>query len=120
MAGENVNGKATASLVCGIVSVVFMWMGWGALVAVATGVVGLVLGIGANKVQKDSKATAGIVLSIIGLVLGAIMFIGCTLCLGLLAAAGKEVQNGYNSGELQDSLNNITDSFDNLKNFLEK
>lgn len=59
-------GKATASLILGILGV-FMWLC--PIVGLVVGIVGLVLGIQANKQHRRKSATAGIVLSIICLVL---------------------------------------------------
>ena len=82
-------GKAIASLVLGILSVV----GFGLVV----GIVGIVLGVQAKKAQLEvggqtGLATAGIILSIIGTVFGSLFFIFFCApllglgCLGVLAA----------------------------------
>lgn len=60
------HGKAVASLVLGICSLVCWFC---PLVGLAVSIVGLVLGVQANKLQRRGMATAGVVLSIIGLVL---------------------------------------------------
>lgn len=65
-------GMAIASLVLGIVSVVFC-CAW--YLAIPAAIVGLVLGIKANKVVKTGLGTAGIVLSIIGLIVAVIWVI---------------------------------------------
>ncbi len=59
-------GKATASLILGICSVV-MWLC--PLVGIAVAITGLVLGIQSNREHRRKTAVAGIVLSIIGLAL---------------------------------------------------
>lgn len=81
------NGKAIASLVLGIISLVCIFFGYGALLGIASGVVGLVLGINSNKEGKTGMATAGIVMSAIGLGLCAISFIACIACVGCIGAA---------------------------------
>lgn len=83
------NGKAIAALVLGIVSVVFCFFGVGAIVSVATGIVGLILAIQARKEGTGSNgmAVAGLVLSIIGLIGGAIIFISCVACVGCAASS---------------------------------
>ncbi len=58
--------KATISLILGICGVV-LWLC--PLAGLPINVTGLVLGVMANKVRRQSMATAGIVLAIIGLVL---------------------------------------------------
>lgn len=82
------NGKAVASLVLGIVSLVFIFTGQGALIGIVAGIVGLILGISARKERPSGMATAGIVLSIIGLALCVISFLACIACVGALASYG--------------------------------
>ena len=71
---------AVASLVLGIVSVVFAVIpGLPDWLAAILGIVGIILGaLGKKKGQKN--ATAGLVLSIIGTVLGLIFYIACAAC----------------------------------------
>ena len=59
-------GKATASMVLGIVGLLF-WLC--PIVGLPIGVVGLVLGIQANRTTRRGSATAGIIMSIISLTL---------------------------------------------------
>ena len=78
----NKHGYAIASLVLGILSVVFSCC-YG--IGFILGVVGLVLAILARKSgNKEGVCTAGIILSIIGLVIGVLMFI-LTVIVGLSA-----------------------------------
>lgn len=83
------NGVATASLVLGIVSVVTWFLGSFAFIGLVTGIIGLIC---ASKAKKQGFnggiRTAGFVLSIIGLVGSAIVFIACVACVGLLSTAG--------------------------------
>ena len=67
-------GAATASMVLGIISVVLWFFGYSALVSVILGIVGI--------------QTAGFVLSLIGLIGGAIFFVACIACVGAIGAAG--------------------------------
>jgi hypothetical protein len=73
------SGKATASLVLGIISLVFFWASIFAVVSVICAIIGIVLGSSARKEltpeQGQGKATAGLVCSIIGLVLSVIMLV---------------------------------------------
>ncbi len=78
-----------ASLVLGIIAVIIGLfsagsLGWaGAIMAI----IGIILGALARKEpEKSGIATAGMVLSIIGLVLCLILYIACVACLGGLAA----------------------------------
>lgn len=88
MEEKKTNGKAIASLVLGILSLVCIFFGYGALLGIVFGIIGLVLGISANKEAKSGMGTAGIVMSAIGLGLCAISFIACVACVGCLGAAG--------------------------------
>lgn len=86
---NNNNGKATASLVLGIVSLVFIFFNVYAFVGLILAIIGLVLGIQAKKeTPENGMAKAGIVLSIIGLVLCAISFIACAICIGAISSLG--------------------------------
>lgn len=79
---------AVASLVLGIISVVvavfFAGLNW---LAVILGVLGIIFGAMARKQpEKKGLATAGLVLSIIGGVLGIVMYLACVACVGGIAA----------------------------------
>jgi len=67
-----------ASLILGIVSVVWSLLG-GVYLAALVGVVGIALGA-IGKKSGASCAVAGLVLSIIGTVLGLMMYIACVAC----------------------------------------
>lgn len=81
------NGKAIASLVLGILSCVCVFFGYGALLGIVLGIVGLVLGINAKKETASGMATAGIVLCIIAVAVCALAFISCVACVGCLSTA---------------------------------
>lgn len=74
------SGQAVASLVLGIVSIVVAFIPCFGLVSIATGIVGLVMGIlGRKSVSRHGMAVTGIVLSIISLclaILGIVFWIG--------------------------------------------
>ena len=88
---NNVPGKnaATTSLVLGIVSVVFWFFGWGVIVSIVCGIIGLVF---SSKAKKRGFVggirTAGFICSLIGLIGGAIVFVACVACVGALGTAG--------------------------------
>ena len=87
---NNIPGKgaATASLVLGIISVVLWFFGYSALVSVILGLVGLILAGNAKKAGFNGGIrTAGFVLSLIGLIGGAIFFVACVACVGAIGAA---------------------------------
>ena len=76
------NGLAIASLILGIVSLVlvaaFSWMLWGSIAGLCLGIVGTILGVmGRKNATGRTMATAGMILSIIGIAIGAICFISC-------------------------------------------
>ena len=84
-------GAATGSLVCGIIAVVFWFVGiataYGALVSVILGIVGLVLSANAKKAGfQGGMQTAGFVLSLLGLIFGAIIFVSCLAIVGCVLA----------------------------------
>ena len=71
-------GKAVASLVLGIISLVLLWFGVTALIAIVTSIIGIVLGVSAKKTLPPNQrgmATAGLICSIVGLVLAVIFSI---------------------------------------------
>ena len=91
-------GKAIASLVLGFCACVFAWMGYGALLAIAASIVGIILGVQARKEMPAGKAgmaTAGLVLSIIALALSSIVFIACVACIGAVGGLGGLGGFGY-------------------------
>ena len=82
-------GAATASMVLGIISVVLWFFGYSALVSVVLVIIGLVLAGSAKKAGFEGGIrTAGFVLSLIGLIGGALVFVACVACVGTLGAAG--------------------------------
>lgn len=92
-------GAATASMVLGIISVVLWFFGYSALVSIILGIVGLILAGNAKKAGfVGGMQTAGFVLSLIGLIGGAIFFVACVVCIGAIGAAGS-------SDALRDLLN---------------
>ena len=81
-------GAATASMVLGIISVVLWFFCYSALVSVILGIIGLILAGNAKKAGfVGGIQTAGFVLSLIGLIGGAIFFVACIACAGILGAA---------------------------------
>ena len=93
---------STAALVLGIVSLVLAWFYMINIVALACAIVGLVL---ATKGRKAAAAagdpsglgTAGLVLSIIGLIFAAIGFLTCTVCVICTVACAQAGLNDLNN-----------------------
>jgi hypothetical protein len=110
-----------AALVLGIVSIVFCFTGGLVFVAPIAGIVGIILAVIARKNAKAAKeptgaATAGLVMSIIGVVLGAIITIACLVCAkGISDAAMK----GLNDPKLQKQLEDLKSNPDALKKQIE-
>lgn len=89
------NGKvpgqsnATASMVLGILAVVFWFFGYSSLLSIVLGIIGLVLASNSKQAGfSGNTRTAGFVLSLIGLIGGAIAFIACVGCVGCIASMG--------------------------------
>lgn len=93
------NGKATASLVLGIISLIAAWFGYGAILAVVLSIIGIILGVGARKEltpeQGRSMATVGMICSIIALVLSTIVFVSCVVCASALSSVGPAYGSSY-------------------------
>ncbi len=87
---DNERGKnaAVTSMVLGIVAVVLWFFSFAAVVSVVLGIIGLVY---ANKAKtegfKGGFYTAGFVLSLIGLIGGAIVVIVSIIAIGLISSA---------------------------------
>lgn len=82
-------GAATASLVLGIISVICWFFGYSAIVSVVLGIIGLVLASNSKKAGfEGGLRTAGFVLSLIGLIGGAVVFVACVACVGALTSSG--------------------------------
>lgn len=91
MNNQEVPGKsaAIASLVCGIVSIVFWFFGTTSFLSLILGIVGLVLANNSKKAgYNDGLRTAGFVLSLLGTIFGALIFVSCIACVGIVGAAG--------------------------------
>ena len=95
MNNQNVPGKGAAigSLVCGIVSLVFSFLLSSLvitpLIGLVLGIIGLILASSAKKAgYNEGLRTAGFVLSLLGTIFGALIFVSCIACAGCLGAAG--------------------------------
>ena len=99
--------KAIGGLVCGVVSLAFLLIGlfvWFiCFIGLAIGIVGLVLSTMARKEMPSSMATAGLITSIIGVSLCALIGVSCVICY-------CAVVNTY--GNAVNSLNQWANAFD--------
>ena len=71
---------AIAALVVGIAAMVFAFTLGLNLLAPILGIAGIILAVAARKEEKSPASTAGLILSIIGLVLGLLSWMVCALC----------------------------------------
>ena len=77
------------SLIFLLLSIVLWFFGYSAIVSVILGIIGLVCAGNAKKAGfVGGLRTAGFVLSLIGLIGGAIAFVACVACVGALGTAG--------------------------------
>lgn len=80
---SNTKGMAIAGLIMGIASIVCPWLPvpFLSILALILGIVGIVLSVKVRKQNDENRgmATAGLVLSIIGVVLSGILFV-CAIC----------------------------------------
>ena len=92
MENNAAKNKGIASLVLGIVSLVVLWFGYGSLIAMILSIIGIVLGVGARKElapdQGRGLAPAGMVCSIIALILSTLWLLACVVCIGAVASMG--------------------------------
>lgn len=87
--GQN---DAVVSLVLGILSVVLWFFGYSSILSVVLGVVGLVYASKSKRLGfQGGIRTAGFVLSLIGVIGGAFVFIACIACVGAIGALGVNI-----------------------------
>ena len=79
------NGMQIGALICGIAAIVFSCCCYGIL-SIILGIVGAILAVNGNKQGKNGVGTAGLVCSIIGIVLGIIGGIVMLFYGGIFAA----------------------------------
>ncbi len=84
------SGKATASLVCGIISLGLAWFGYSAIAGFILAIIALVFGNKERKlpIANAGAAKAGFIMGIIGIVINSICFVACVLCVAALGVAG--------------------------------
>lgn len=79
--------QAITSLVLGIAANVCWFFGYTAIGSLVLGIIGILMAINSKKMGYSGPIrTAGFVLSIIGIVVGSIVFVACIACAGLFAA----------------------------------
>lgn len=109
----NTKGKAIGALVCGIVGLVVPWFGFTSIISIILGIIAIILAANVRKYNDANKgmATAGLVLGIISIILGAIttVCVICTVCAvgGSMAVLSSDDWSSLSSlaNELSSSLN---------------
>ncbi len=82
------HGQALGSLLCGIIGLVLCFFGYSCIVSVILGIVGIVLSGNARKNgNEEAIRTAGFVLSLLALILGAVITLYFIIALAFLGAA---------------------------------
>lgn len=77
-------GKSNATA-----SLVLWFFGYSAIISIILGIVGLIQASRAKELgYEDTTRTAGFILSLIGLIGGALAFVACVACVGLFASTG--------------------------------
>lgn len=81
--------NATASLVLGLVSLILaLVLGTVApFIPLVLGLIGLILGVAANRSARSGAATAGFVLSIVAVVISGLFMLLWLFCLGAVSTA---------------------------------
>lgn len=94
-------GAATASMICGIISLVMCLTGWMALIGLGLGIPAIITGASAKKQgYVGGMAQAGFIMGIIGTVLSGLFLLACT---AILVEVGTENSQGY-TGMVQNYL----------------
>ena len=98
------------SIVLGACAIVFAWFTWINIAALIAAIVGIVLAVMSKKGfatvgEQSSIPTAGLVLSIIGLVFAIIGFFTCTVCVCIASHAIEKAANDPNfASELSSAI----------------
>ncbi len=86
------SGLATASMICGIFSLVFFCTGPFAIVGVILGIAAVITASCAKKKGfVGGMAAAGLATGIVGIILSALVFISCIACIRALGGSAKRV-----------------------------
>ncbi|MBQ1430631.1 MAG: hypothetical protein IIZ05_03340 [Firmicutes bacterium] len=82
-----------ASLVLGILSIICVFFGYGAILGLVFGIIGTILGAKARKESQTGLATAGFVCSLVGIILCVLGFVCAIACIGSLAGLGSVLES---------------------------
>ncbi len=100
------NGMATASMVLGILSIVFGFFGW---LGIICGILAIIFAVVAkNKIKTDpamahsaGKAKGGLIMGIIGIIIGVVIIVL------FIMAAKALVEGALNSQDMQDAFRDL-------------
>jgi hypothetical protein len=104
---------AVASLVLGIISIMFFFTGPFSFIGIMFGIVGIVMGVLARKSEpENSLSTGGLVTSIIGCVLSLLLNMACIACL----TGGKKIfDQAAKDPQVQKSFEDFTTKLKQLE-----
>jgi hypothetical protein len=84
--------QAITSLVLGIISIALWFFGYTAIGSLVLGIVGIVMAVNSKKLGYNGPMrTAGFVLSIIGVIIGGLVFLSCVACAGIIASIFSDI-----------------------------
>ena len=94
---SNIKFRSIFAMACGIASIIFSWMGYGAIVAIPHGIIAIIFAATTLKMNPRAPfrnfCIAGLITGIVGTALGAIVF----TCSIVATAAAATYYNAYNS-----------------------
>lgn len=85
---DGTSGKTVAALILGISSVALSFTVMLSVFGLAAGIVGLIFAIKERKMHPSGMATASFILSLIGLIVGALSTVACVACMGFYGWLG--------------------------------
>lgn len=98
-----------ASLVLGIISIVFCFIPGISIIGIVTGLVAIILGVMAKKDEAEkSKATAGLIMGIIGLSLSIIIWVSCVVCANKIVSESRNALE--RAGYTEENINKVADA----------
>lgn len=75
------NNNGIIALVLGVLSIIFSFSGWVSIIGIILGILGIVFSKKSlNEAPGNSLGRAGLITSIIGIILCSILFISCVAC----------------------------------------
>ena len=91
---SSVSGPAIASMILGILGVIFTFTYFLSPISILLGIIGLIMGITSNKKSRSGFAIAGIATSIVSMVLGALELASC---IGFFSFISNSIRDGLDN-----------------------